>query len=53
MVTRGEQQLWSSVDDMLGALVYDNIEGVQQLLDQKVTELSTRRVLKRLLEGLI
>lgn len=53
MFTRGEQKRRSSVDYMLGALIYDNVDNVTRLVENEVIEDGTKRKLKRQLDAIV
>lgn len=46
MLTRGVQEGRSSVDYMLGALLYENLEAVGRILEQELSDARRRKELK-------
>lgn len=53
ILIRGEKKRRISADYILDALVYDNLETVQHIVDQKVTDIGAHRLLMNQLNAIV
>lgn len=53
MLTRGEQTRRSSVEYMLGTLIYDNMETMDWIVDQEVADYEVKSMLKKQIAAVV
>lgn len=53
MLTRGEQKCRSSVDYILRALIYDDIETIERIVDLEVSDHPTKTTLKKRIHAVV